>query len=98
MSEKTTKKAKTLFKMDESQLRSIFSDSGLLPGSPSDEFDCIIHPLIGLFYQNQSRPAIEEFIKTELNDHFGIEIRKKEQTQLLDELYSWWQRRRGTNV
>ena len=98
MSAKTTKKAKKDIKQDESQVRSIFSKLGLLPGSPSDEFDCIIDLLIGLFYQNQSRPTIEEFIANEFTDHFGIEIGKKKQTELLDELYNWWQRCRGTNV
>lgn len=41
-------------------------------GGPLDEYDCLVGPVTTLISQGAKREKLEEYIKNELNDHFGI--------------------------
>ncbi len=49
----------------------------------NDEYDCMTGPLTNLILQNASELEIEEYIKKELKEHFGVVTLEQPDTLLL---------------
>lgn len=56
------------------KVRFTLKEWDFLPGSPDDEYDCMIGPLVHLLRRKASRVEIETYLRKELDDHFGINI------------------------
>ena len=41
-------------------------------GGPHDEYDCILGPLITLLLQGADGHSVEVYLRTELDEHFGL--------------------------
>jgi hypothetical protein len=65
----------------------------VIPGSPPDEYDCLIPQLCALLTCGRQREEIEEFLAGELEGHFGIESDTVRERELVRRLVAWAQSR-----
>jgi hypothetical protein len=56
---------------------------------PEDEYDCLRWPLVSRFQRDASRTEVGDFLRTELHDHFGLDVLVTD--KLLDQLFAWWE-------
>jgi hypothetical protein len=56
---------------------------------PEDEYDCLRWPLVSRFQRGASRTEVANFLREELQDHFGLNGSVSDET--IDRLFSWWE-------
>jgi hypothetical protein len=84
---------KAQFKSDFSSLREILNQHdiiGFMPDLPVDEYDCINQSLLSLLYQNKDLDSIKGLLKTEINEHFGLNSNQDFIDKLAADIYDWW--------
>ena len=57
---------------------------------PDDEYDCIRDPLLSHLLRGHDRAEIAAFLRSELEDHFGLPPWLVT-TALIDRLFMWWE-------
>jgi hypothetical protein len=55
-----------------------------------DEYDCLLSPLMHKLHDRQSAEAIEHWLGSELQDHFGLPTSPPREKALASELILWW--------
>jgi len=58
-------------------------------GGPDDEYDCMLGPLISLLLQGSDRQALEVYLRTELDEHFGLQSQRVPPNEV-DRILAWW--------
>lgn len=58
-------------------------------GGPYDEYDCMLGPLITLMLQGGDRSSIKAYLRTELDEHFGLDGQRVPRN-LVDQILAWW--------
>ena len=84
---------KAQFKSDFSALREILNKHdviGFMPALPTNEYDCITHSLLSSLKQNKDLNSIKILLKTEINEHFGLDNNQDFINKLAAEIYNWW--------
>jgi hypothetical protein len=56
----------------------------------SDEYDCMIAPLISRLNAGHGRAEISEFLWHELEDHFGLDPHSHDVDGMANRLVAWW--------
>ncbi len=56
----------------------------------SDEYDCLIAPLLSRLNAGNGRAEISEFLRYELEDHFGLDPDRRDVDGMANRLVAWW--------
>lgn len=56
----------------------------------ADEYDCLIDPLLERLRDGSGRREVEEFLRHEVTDHFGLEPVLAEIGAVAERLVEWW--------
>ncbi|WP_307038860.1 hypothetical protein [Agromyces ramosus] len=57
---------------------------------PQDEYDCIRDPLLSRLLRGDSKAEVAQFLRHELDEHFGVPTRLVT-TELVDKVAGWWE-------
>jgi hypothetical protein len=57
---------------------------------PSDEYDCMIDPLLGRLSRGDSRADLSEYLWREIEDHFGLDPTFAGTGAFADRLLAWF--------
>ncbi|MGW5902902.1 hypothetical protein ACWFQ6_14260 [Streptomyces althioticus] len=55
-----------------------------------DEYDCMLAPLLQRLRRGADEADISDFLRYELEDHFGLTPRPSEPERVAARLTSWW--------
>ena len=56
----------------------------------SDEYDCMVGPLLSLLLRGNGRAEVSEYLWHELEDHFGLDPDLHEVDSMANQLVVWW--------
>jgi hypothetical protein len=56
----------------------------------SDEYDCLIAPLLSRLNAGNGRAEISQFLWYELEDHFGLDPDSHDVDAMANRLVAWW--------
>lgn len=56
----------------------------------SDEYDCMVGPLLSMLSKGDGRPQISEFLRNELENHFGLDPEGIDVAGMANRLVAWW--------
>jgi hypothetical protein len=56
----------------------------------SDEYDCMVGPLLSRLLRGDGRAEISEYLWHELEDHFGLDPHLHEVDSMANRLVAWW--------
>jgi hypothetical protein len=76
------------FRCAEKELRALLNDWDPIPGSPDDEYDCLIPQLYAQLRSGASSDEIEVFLAHELKHHFGLDPVPEQDRELAERLGS----------
>jgi hypothetical protein len=79
------------FRRGESEIRVLSNEWDVIPGSPPDEYDCLIPQLYSLLSQGAQPEEIEDYLASELEGHFGVEPDAARERELAGRLVTWAQ-------
>ena len=82
------------FRAAEREIRALLNEWDVIPGSPADEYDCLIPQLYALSTRGASSEEIEAFLAGELERHFGLEPDAVREGELAARLVAWADSRR----
>jgi hypothetical protein len=57
---------------------------------PPDEYDCLLGPLLTRLSHGNGRAELDEFLRREMNDHFGLDPVSCRTDVFADQLLTWW--------
>jgi hypothetical protein len=75
------------------EIRELLTEWDPIPGSPSDEYDCLIPQLYALLASGADAAEVERYVTEELRHHFGIEPDPSREHELAIRLTRWAQER-----
>ncbi|NNE68494.1 MAG: hypothetical protein HKN33_18145 [Pyrinomonadaceae bacterium] len=79
------------FKRDERELREIVNGWELIPGTPDDEFDCLVHHLLSWLGSEKKEREIVVALSDELESHFGFSrVSKRDTGKMVNSVCEWW--------
>lgn len=81
------------YRLGSREIRALLNDWDPIPGSPSDEYDCLIPQLYALLSSGADAERIERYVTGELRNHFGIEPDPPREHELASRLVRWDQAR-----
>jgi hypothetical protein len=55
----------------------------------ADEYDCLLLPLWARLTQGATRESIAEYLRHEIQDHFGLDQERCGVDAVADELFAW---------
>jgi hypothetical protein len=56
----------------------------------SDEYHCVIAPLLSRLIRGEGRSKISDFLWYELEDHFGLDPAARDVDAMVNRLVAWW--------
>jgi len=92
MTNSNKKTLKKRFSADEGELINILNGWNPIPGSPADEYDCVVHHVLGKIEQHTENITIEFIVKSiiqEVESHLGITPTAEELTALQNNVEAW---------
>jgi hypothetical protein len=61
-----------------------------LTGTPPDEYDCLLGPLLTRLARGDSRASLSEYLWHEVEDHFGLDPVRCGTDGFADRLQAWY--------
>ena len=71
-------------------LRKIVNSWDLIPGSPKDEFDSLIHQILSHLYKGADFEKISRVLSSEMTVNYGLTTDNKDIKKLTEEILHWW--------
>lgn len=71
-------------------LRALLNEWDPIAGSPNDEYDCLLWPILRMLLDDASVDTLASFLSTELRDHFGVEASVSAQKQFASRVIEWF--------
>ncbi|WP_328468891.1 hypothetical protein OHA21_00325 [Actinoplanes sp. NBC_00393] len=65
------------------------------PETNTDEYDCMISPLLRRLAAGEDTDAIQQFLNDEPADHFGMSVDPDETNLVAEQLTTWWRASAG---
>lgn len=65
---------------------------GVAEFAPEDEYDCLVGPLLSKLAGGADAAVIGEYLRHELEGHFGLDRYRVEVDATADRLVAWWVR------
>ena len=91
MARDQTKQARArLYRSGSREIRKHLNEWDPLPGSPDDEYDCLIPQLYAMLSSGVDTAEVERYITDELRNHFGIEPAPPAENELALRLVRTW--------
>ena len=90
MSVSTRKTRRDQFRDEEAALRALINAFVIVPGSPEDEYDALVHRLLSSLHANATRVAISGVIANYFATDFGVPLRADDTSAITDRVWGWW--------
>jgi len=81
------------FKHEEAELRMLLNEWDPIPGSPDDEYDCLVHDLLSHLHRGVTREELAGLIDVHSQHHFGAACSPQELAVAADNVWQWWCKR-----
>jgi hypothetical protein len=75
------------------EIRDLLNEWDPIPGSPEDEYECLIPQLYAMLSSSADAAEIERYITDERRSHFGIEPAPRAEHEIATQLVRWAQGR-----
>lgn len=82
------KKLKKKLKGHEKAIRAVLNEWDPIPGSPENEYDCLVHKILTMLYQGVSKNELESMLQSELIDHFGLDASREKVKVLVEKVWT----------
>ena len=80
------------FKAEATCVRRILNEWDPIPGSPDDEYDCLVHHILSALHRGSNRLGLIQLIKSEMAVHFcGIEAPDADIEMVAGKISQWWE-------
>jgi hypothetical protein len=96
MAQKEQKRRRDSFKSEEAALRSILNQWDPIPGSPHDEYDSLVHELLGHLHRSARREDLPRVIDQHLRHYMGIIEASENVDNVAQNVWTWWRQRAGS--
>ena len=77
------------FHRGEADLRALLDEWDPIPGSPADEYDCLIPQLYAHLRSGATSEEVEAFLARELEHHFGLDPPRERDRDFAERLVRW---------
>lgn len=85
------KAMKNQIKKEAQSIREILNQWDPLGGSPEDEYDCLVDHVLSALHRGMTDSTdLARLIKSELNDHFGIDLSKEVVFDIAELIHNYW--------
>lgn len=75
-------------------VRAILNEWDPIPGSPPDEYDCLVDHIVSALHQGKTQSSqIAALISLELKNHFGLCSSDSEVARVADSIKAFWEQR-----
>jgi hypothetical protein len=84
------KQRKTTIRSEAIRVRQILNEWDPLPGSPSDEYDCLVDKIVSVLHRGVTAHGLAEVVCSEFESHFGVAVARNEAVDVAMRIMSWW--------
>jgi hypothetical protein len=88
------------YKQYQEELRAVLNEWDFLTAhqlGTNDEYDCLINPILAILQRNGTVDEIENLIRHERKEHFGLAEESPELRHTVYKIVSWWEKRQLTS-
>jgi hypothetical protein len=78
------------FRREETALRALLKEWDPIPGSPEDEYDCLVHNLLSHLHRGATREELPKLIDEHSTHHFGTMPSSSEVAVVAAHVWRWW--------
>jgi len=93
MADADRKRRRDQFKREEGELRMLLNERDPIPGSPDDEYDCLVHDLLSHLHRGVTREDLLGVIGVHSKDHVGAAHSPRGLAMFADSVWQWWCKR-----
>ena len=93
MSGSANKSRRDQVQEEESFLRSLLNEWDPITGSPSDEYDTLVHRLISELHAGMRQDSLNNLIAEYFANHVGVPMPPHETGRVAKRIWKWWQDR-----
>lgn len=86
------KQLKKKLKNQEQAIRVILNRWDPVLGSPENEYDCLVHKVLGMLRRDASKDELISMIRSELVNHFGLHESKEQIKLVVEKILTFWAR------
>ena len=90
LTRRDTKQLKAVIRDETSQIRQFINDWDPFPGSPVDEYDCLVDGVVSALHSGASVSSLAELICSEFAEHFGVPVAPEDAFALSMRIMTWW--------
>jgi len=90
MSVSKRKTRRDQFRDEEASLRALINEFDIVPGSPEDEYDVLVHRLLSSLHANATQIALSEVVAKYFATDFGVPLRADDTSAITDRVWRWW--------
>jgi len=72
------------------QIRNFFNDWDPIPGSPDDEYDCVVDGVVTALHRGASAEELAHLISSKFAEHIGMPVQFVEVVDISERIRAWW--------
>jgi hypothetical protein len=85
-----TKSTKDRIRTETSHVREVLNEWNPIPGSPRDEYDCLVDHIVSALHRGVDAPGLAKVIESEFEDHFGLPVERGAAQSVARTLTDWF--------
>jgi hypothetical protein len=78
MAQTENKQRKAVIHSEAIRVRQVLNEWDPLPGSPSDEYDCLVDRIVSALHRGVTADGLADVVCSEFERHFGVAIARHE--------------------
>ena len=90
MNHDVTKSIKDRLRTEASHVRDVLNEWNPIPGSPRDEYDCLVDHIVSALHRGVDAPELVKVIESEIHDHFGLPVERGAVQSVAGTLTDWF--------
>ena len=90
MARAENKQPKAVIRSEAIRVRQILNEWDPLPGSPSDEYDCLVDHIVSALHRGVTADGLADVVCSEFEGHFGVPVARNEAVGAASRIMSWW--------
>jgi hypothetical protein len=90
MNDDVAKSTKHQIRTEASHVRDVLNNWNPIPGSPKDEYDCLVDHIVSALHRGVDAPDLSKLIESEFHEHFGLPVEPQDVRSVAVTLSDWW--------